>query len=101
MIATAERTGSFQRQDIGRLLDHAELVAEPRRIGADFADVLHGEKSALRAGANGLSRNRDGARDVVRLVAPRLHHPERDPLRRAWAYPRHLAQLRDQLPDRS
>src|SRR4029453_2957474 len=56
-------------------------------------------KSTKFAGTNRLARVRDSARDLLRLIAPCSHHPERDPFRRARTYSWHLSQLRNQIPD--
>src|SRR6267154_654212 len=100
MVAAAERARLFQRQNVGRLLDHAEQIRGARRVGANAAEFFHSEKAATRTGPDGFARGSDRARDRFRLVAPRLDDPERDPLRRARTDPRHLAKLRDQIPDR-
>ena len=68
MISPAKRARFFQRQNIGRLLDHAELIRRPRRIRADLADLLHGEETAASAWPHRLPRRGDGARDLVRLL---------------------------------
>ena len=46
------------------------------------------------------ARRRNGARDLLRLIAARLHDPERNAFGRARPDSGHLPQLRDQIPDR-
>ncbi len=100
MVTPAERARFFQRQDVGRLLHYAEQIGDARCIATDRAQFLHREKSALRTWPNGLERGENGLCDSLRLIAARLHHPERNPFRRARSDPWHSAQLPDQLPDR-
>src|SRR5437773_5409163 len=100
MVTAAERAGFFQRKNIGGLFDDTKQIGGARGIGANAAQFFHGEKSAARTGPDSLARGCDRARDRLGLVAPRLNDPERDPFRRARPDPGHLAQLRDQLPDR-
>ena len=49
---------------------------------------------------DGLTRAGNGARNLLRLIAPRAYHPERNALRGARTHARHLPQLHDQVPDR-
>jgi hypothetical protein len=44
---------------------------------------------------NRLAGVRNGARNLLRLIAPRAHHPERNPLGGARTDARHLPQLRN------
>src|SRR5438067_1099859 len=100
MVVAAERAGFFQRENVGGLFDDTKQIGGARGIGANAAQFFHGEKSAARTGPDGLARGGNRAGDRLRLVAARLDDPERDPFRRARPDPGHLAQLRDQLPDR-
>src|SRR5450432_371440 len=100
MIASAEGARFFQRKDIGRLLDNAKKFLRPRIVGANFAKVRRGKKSALRAWSNRRARGADRLRNSLRPIAARLHDPERDALRRARTDPWHLPQLHDQFTDR-
>lgn len=100
MIASAERAGFFERQNIGRLFDHAEQLDRARRIRTDIAEFVRGEIAAKLARMNSAARFGNGPRDLFGLTAARLHHPERDPFGRARADPGHLSKLRDQIPQR-
>ena len=70
------------------------------RIRANVADFVGRKKSAELAGMNRLAGVSDGARDLLGLIAPRAHNPERNPLRRTRTDARHLPQLHNQVPDR-
>src|SRR6266480_357458 len=100
MVTATKRACFFQRENIGRLFDHAEQVACARSVRANIAERFCREKTAARTGAHRLARSRDRARDRLRLIAARPHNPKRDSFRRARTDPRHLAKLRDQFPDR-
>ena len=95
-----ERARFFQRQNVGCLFDHAQKIDITRRVGANFADLICGEETATNARAHRLPRRRNGARNLLGLIAARLHHPERDAFRRARTHARHFAKLLDQIPDR-
>ncbi len=100
MVPSAEGAGFFQRQDIGRLLDHAKKFHRARRIRANVAKFVGREIAAEFAGMNSTARLRDGPRDLLRLIAARLDDPERNPFGRAWANAGHVTKLRDQVPKR-
>src|SRR5262245_50211183 len=95
MVPAAKRTGFFQRKNVSRLFCDAEQFHRSRRVRADVADFVRSKKSAQLAGMNRLTRIRDGARNLLRLIATRTHHPQCNPLRRARADARHLPQLRN------
>src|SRR4029453_6114562 len=97
MIEPAKGARFFERQNVGRLLHDAEQFPGPRLIGTDFTQIGSRGETALHAGMDRGPRFGDGARDPLRLLAARLHHPKGDALGRAWTDARHLAQLRDQL----
>ena len=80
MIATAKDAGFFERQNIGWLFDHTEQLRRARGIGADVAKYARREVAAKFARMNSTPRFGNRARDLFRLIATRLHHPERDPL---------------------
>src|SRR5438093_13436505 len=98
MIASAERAGFFERQNIGRLFDHAEQLDRARRIRTDIAELVRGELAAKLERMNSAARFGNGPRDLFGLTAARLHHPERDPSCRARADPGPLSTLRGQSP---
>src|SRR5438270_13874964 len=100
MIASAKRTGFFKRQNIGWLFDHAEQLDRARRIRADIAEFVRREVAAKFAGMNPAAGFGNGARDLFRLIAAGLHHPERNSFSRARTDSGHLSKLRDQIPQR-
>jgi hypothetical protein len=100
MIAAAEGARFLKRQNIGRLLDDAEKIGRTGSVGANVADSIGREVATQFASMNGFTRGRDGARDLLRLISARLHHPKRDALGRARANSGHLPQLRDQITQR-
>src|SRR6266480_7330922 len=83
MVTATKRACFFQRENIGRLFDHAEQVACARSVRANIAERFCREKTAARTGAHRLARSRDRARDRLRLIAARPHNPKRDSFRRA------------------
>ena len=95
MIPTAKCARFFQRENVCRLFCDAEQFSRSRWVRADFADFISSKESAQVAGMDRLTRIGDRARNLLRLIAPRAHHPERDPLRRARTDSRHLPQLRN------
>ncbi len=95
MISTAKCTGFFQRKNVGWLFCDAEHFSRSRRVGADVADFGGSKEPAQIAGMDRLPRVRNGARNLLRLIVPRVYHPECNPLRRARTDSRHLPQLRD------
>src|SRR6266436_5296355 len=100
MIGSVERAWFLERQNIGRLFDHAEQLDRAQRIRTDIAEFVRGEIAAKLARMNSAARFGNGPRDLFGLTAARLHHPERDPFGRARADPGHLSKLRDQIPQR-
>src|SRR5204863_7426313 len=54
---------------------------------------------AARTGMSWRARVCYRARNLLRLIVTRAHHPQCDPLCRARAHSRHLPQLRDQISD--
>src|SRR5438874_9234899 len=101
MIISTKGARFFQRKNVGGLFDHTEQIQDPRAIGTNFTKLVSGEKSAANARPYGLPRRADGAGYLLRLFIARLDKPKRDPFGRARPYSRHLAQLRDQLPQRN
>src|ERR1700746_1806651 len=93
MISTAKRARFFQRKNVSRLFGDAEQISRSRWVGADFADFAGREKSTQVAGSNRVPRARNRTRNLLRLIAPRSHHPERNPLGGARADSRQLPQL--------
>src|ERR1700693_2432451 len=100
MVPTAKRTRFLQWQDIGRLLDNTKELHRAGRIRADVAKLVGGEVTTQLAGMDPLSRFRDGASDLFRLIPTSLHDPERDPFSRARTNTWHLPKLRNQIPQR-
>src|SRR5262245_65239317 len=100
MVPATKCTGFFQRKNVSGLFCDAQQFSRTRRVGADLADFSGSKKSAQITGMNRLTRIRDRARNLLRLIAPRAHHPECNPLRRARTDSRHLSQLHNQIPDR-
>src|SRR6266404_3164742 len=82
----------FQRENVSWLFCDAEHFSRARRVGADFAGFAGSKESAQTAGMDRLTRVRNGARNLLRLIATRAHHPERNPLRGARTDARHLPQ---------
>ena len=81
MISTTKCARFFQRKNVSRLFCDAEQISRSRWVGTDFADFAGSKEPAQIAGMDRLTRVRDGARNLLRLIAPRAHHPERNPLR--------------------
>jgi len=81
MISTAKCTGLFERKNVSGLFCDAQQFSRARWVGADFADFVGSKESAHIAGMDRLTRVRNGARNLLGLIAPRSHHPERNPLR--------------------
>ena len=52
MVTTLEYPGALQRQDVGRLFDHAKWRVGAGFVAADVATLLGREKPAISAGAN-------------------------------------------------
>src|SRR5438477_5261133 len=100
MITAAERAGFFQRQNVGRLFDNAKQLDRARGVRANIAELAGREIATQFARMNSAARLANRARDLFRLIAPRLHHPKRDALGRARTDSWHLAKLRDQIPQR-
>src|SRR6266568_300319 len=100
MIATAERPGLFERQDIGRLFDHAEQLDRAGRIRTDIAKLIGRKVAAQLARTNSAACFGNRARDLFGLIAARLHHPKCNSFGRTRTDPGHLAKLRDQIPQR-
>src|SRR4029434_3804160 len=98
MVSSPKGIGFLQRKNVGGLLYDAEQFCRARGIGADLAYFAGRKKSAQFAEANRLAGFRDSARDLLRLIVPCSHHPERNPFRRARTHSRHLSQLRNQIP---
>ena len=95
MIPAAKRTRFFQRENVSGLFCDAEHFSRARRVGADFADFAGSKESAQITGMDRLTRVRNGTHNLLRLIAPRAHHPERNPLGGARTDARHLPQLRN------
>jgi hypothetical protein len=81
MIPAAKCACFFQRENVSGLFGNAEKISRSRWVGADFADFVDSKKSAQTAGMDRLTRVRNGARNLLGLIATRAHHPERNPLR--------------------
>ena len=81
MISTAKCARFFQRKNVSSLFGNAEQISRSRWVGADFAYFVGSKESAQIAGMDRLTRIRNGARNLLRLIAPRAHHPKRNPLR--------------------
>lgn len=54
VIEAVECACAFERENVGGILDHADLFAVPGGVLTDFAKVIDGEETAFRAGMNGL-----------------------------------------------
>ena len=93
MISTAKCARFFQRENVSGLFCDAEQISRSRSVGADFADFVDSKESTQIAGMDRLTRVHNGARNLLRLIAPRAHHPERNPLGGARPDARHLPQL--------
>ena len=100
MIVSAKRARFFEWQNVRWLFDDAEQIRRARCVGANFAQLFRGEESAAMAWPHRLSRGADGAGNLFRHFIPGLHNPKRDAFSRAGTNSRHLAQLRDQFPER-
>ena len=100
MIAPTERAGFFQRQNIGRLFDHAQQIDRALRIRTDVAEFVRREVAAKFAWMNSAPCFGNRQRDLFGLIAARLHHPERNSFGRTRANSRHLSKLRHQIPQR-
>jgi hypothetical protein len=90
MISTTKCARLFQRKNVRRLFCDAEQISRSRWIGADFADFAGSKEPAQIAGMDRPPRVRNGARNLLRLIAPRADHPERNSLRGARTDARHL-----------
>src|SRR5690349_7580641 len=99
MVSSAKGAGLLQRKYIGWLFYDAKELRCTRGIRAYLAELASSKKSTEIAGTNRLASISDGARNLLRLIVRRSHHPKCDPLGRSRAHPRHLSQLRDQIPD--
>jgi len=95
MIPAAKCTGLFQRKNVSRLFCDAEHFSRSRWIGADFADFVGSKESAQIAGMDRLTRVRNGACNLLRLITTGAHHPQCNPLRGARTDAGHLPQLRN------
>src|SRR5215468_10854668 len=95
MVAAAKRPGLFQRKNVGRLFCDTEQISRSRWVSADFTHFAGCKEPAQIAGMNRLTRIRDGARNLLRLIATLTDHPECDPLRGTRTDARHLPQLRN------
>src|SRR6266436_7952944 len=93
MIPAAKCARFFQRENVSRLFCDAEQISRSRWDGADFTGFVGSKESAQTAGMDRLTRVRNGAHNLFRLIATRAHHPERNPLRGARTDARHLPQL--------
>src|SRR5690349_5418865 len=89
MISAAKRAGLLQGKNVGWLFYNAEQFRGTTGISADFADFAGSKKPAQTAGANGVPRFGDGARNLLRLIVSRTHHPQRNPLCRTRTDSRH------------
>ncbi len=90
---------AFDRQKVGRLLDHADDRPVAPRVGADLTELLLGQVPALAAKADALLHLADRICKGERLLRWDAEDVEGEPLRRPRSHPREAGELRDQVVD--
>ena len=101
MVKTGKMARSFEREDIGSLLDHADLPARASWLQADLAEVVHRKKSAPFAWANGICCRRERVGELGRSGIFAAQQPKGDALCAARADARQTAKLAGQVAKRN
>ena len=80
VVKPAKNAAAFKRENVGRLLHNAEFLALPSGLGADAAQFLLGEKTALAARMNRGGSAGNGLGELGRpgVLVPK--EPKRTPL---------------------
>ena len=100
VVQAAVLARALDRDDVGRLLDHADERRVTARVGADRAQVAFCQVEALPAEADLLLDVDDGRRQGEDLLGLDLQNVKREPLCGAGADAGELGQLRDQALNR-
>ena len=97
VVAPVELLRLLHRDDVARLLHHAEHGGVAPIVGAQVAQRALGDVEALLAERHAVLRLGDGAGQAERVDLLDLQQVERDPLRGLRADPRKAAELVDEL----